>query len=155
MSILLFLKRYSSFLTNRTEHVRVNSTLSGPRSISTGEPQGCVGSSSHHIQMIAQDSTLRTSSSHFQMILPSLFLCTKIAIHQLIILKLRNLCSGLTTIIWCSIWRRLRWRLWWWSDLRPVNRLGVYGVEQKSVMLFYQATPESTTRYSIRPWNGK
>ncbi|KAM6913330.1 syntaxin-1B [Lycodopsis pacificus] len=35
---------YHSFLTNRTQQVRVNRTLSEPLTINTGAPQGCVGS---------------------------------------------------------------------------------------------------------------
>ena len=37
-------KWYHSFLTNRTQQVRVNRTLSEPLTISTGAPQGCVSS---------------------------------------------------------------------------------------------------------------
>ena len=35
---------YSSFLTNRTQQVKVNNALTEPRPISTGVPQGCVSS---------------------------------------------------------------------------------------------------------------
>lgn len=38
------IKWYHSFLTNRTQHVRVNSTVSEPLTISTGAPQGSVSS---------------------------------------------------------------------------------------------------------------
>ena len=43
MSVNPFLiKWYFSFLTNRSQQVRVNNTLSECKSISTGAPQGCV-----------------------------------------------------------------------------------------------------------------
>ena len=45
MSVNPFLiKWYFSFLTNRSQQVRVNNTLSDRKSISTGAPQGCVSS---------------------------------------------------------------------------------------------------------------
>lgn len=38
------IKWYFSFLTNRTQQVKVNKKISNPQDISTGAPQGCVSS---------------------------------------------------------------------------------------------------------------
>lgn len=44
MNVNPFIKWFYSFLTDRTQNVRINNSLSDPKHISTGAPQGCVSS---------------------------------------------------------------------------------------------------------------
>lgn len=74
------IKWYFSFLTNRSQCVRVNNILSEARIVSTGAPQGCVSS-----PVLFTLYTIECSSSHpgnFQMIQPSLAYCIKTHVLQ-------------------------------------------------------------------------
>ena len=89
MSVNPFLiKWYFSFLTNRSQQVRVNNTLSECKSAQV--PHRVVSAPrffSHFILMTVQAATQGTSFLNFLMTPPSSVYCTKISVPQTIFLK--------------------------------------------------------------------
>jgi len=62
---LFIIKWYFSFLSNRTQQVRVNGKISDSHAISTGAPQGCSQRSSPVLFTLYTNRCVRNNSNNY------------------------------------------------------------------------------------------